>query len=506
MGGLTAYYIAGQNKDLVSSVSAFDPADNLPLYGPKGKQAVFPVLEMYRSLKGLSTRLTMTDGDWLKYNDWELKRTFDAADIAQFEFHMADYPDHWTADTEEQLDFHMREFQKGHPNPDLWNHLCPAFPTFKAWGYEVEVQRSQPALTLMENVSSGHLKILGRTYIPDGPIIQDEGVSISTSDIYSPSSSYQLITYNLSDQKFHSQNIEASAEGRLKFKLAGGGNLVGINGPGPGSDAKLRLVFDKNKEYHYFEVDKSYNLDFKLVNVGGVGAEQIEIKVSSLHPHISFRDNIIQVPEVEAASQTDLYDQFNFSFSEHSDSSFVGTLYFEVKVDGVVEDIQRTMFFTTPKSPYITKDEIIILDGRKVEDVPIYRQGPNEIQLQTISGGQGNGNGILEPGEEALVYIRLAQGMAANDTGTFHRTYLINHLDEPYINSNRLHYEERLNQASKTHTATVLSISEDTPDNHEFDLWFKVESLFNDKNDPTSNATIYGHQYHYRRFRLKRPM
>ena len=144
----------------------------------------------------------------------------------------------------------------------------------------------------------------------------------------------------------------------------------------------------------------------------------------------------------------------------------MGTLYFEVKVNGVV-DTQSTMFFTTTESPYIDEDDIIILDDRKVEDTPVYRQGPNEIQLQTISGGQGNGNGVLETGEEALVYIRLAQGMAANDTNTFHRTYLINHLDEPYINSNRLHYEERLNQASKTHTATVLSISEDTPNNHE---------------------------------------
>ncbi len=503
MGGLTSYYIAGQNKDLVSSVSSFDPADNLPYYGPKGKQAVFPVLEMHRSLKGLPTRLTMTDGDWLKYNDWELKRIFDASDIGHFEFHLADYPDHWAADTKQQLDFHMREFGKSHPIPNSWNHLCPAFPNFEVWGYQVEVQRSQPALTLLEDVTSGHMKALARTYIPDGPIVQDEEVSITTSDIYPPSASYQLITYNLSSGEFDSTYVEASANGRLQLELGGGGHLVGINGPGPGSGAKLSMIHRQNKEYHYFEVGKSYSLDFRLVNVGGESAEDIEIKATSPHPYITINDNIAQVSQVSSGSQVNLKDQFDFSFHKHSDSSFVGALFFEVKVDGVVMDTQRTMFFTTPESSYISEDDIIILDGRTVEDIPLYRQGPNEIQIHSISGGKGNGNGILEPEEDALVHIRLAQGMAPNDTGTFHRTFLVNHLDEPYIHANQLHYEERLNQASKTHIATMLSISDDTPENHEFDLWFKVESLYNDKNDTTSRAAIYGHRYHYRRFRLK---
>ncbi len=503
MGGLTSYYIAGQNKDLVSSVSAFDPADNIPYYGPKEKQVVFPVLEMHRSLKGLPARLTMTDGDWLKYNDWEVKRIFDAADLTSFEFHMADYPDHWTADTEKQLDFHMREFKKPHSIPDNWDHLCPGYPSFQVWGYSVNTQKSVPALTLLENVSSGHMKVLSRTYIPDGPIIQDETVSISTSNIYAPLESYQLNSYNLSNDEIKSQNVKATAGGKLNFELEGGGHIVGINGPGPGSEAKLRIVQKHNKEYYYFEAGKSYSLDFKLVNVGVSKAENIEIKISSPHPYIDFKKDIIKITNVKPQSAVDLSNQFDFSFSQHSDSSFVGTLTFEVTINGIVADSQNALFFTTSEAPYINEDDIIILDGRTVSDVSIYRQGPNEIQTHSISGGKGNGNGILEIGEEALVYIRLAKGMASNDTNTFHRTYLLNHLDEPYIKADRLHYTERLNQASKTHISTVISIADDTPKDHEFDLWFKVESLYNDKNDPASRAAIYAHHHDYRMFKLK---
>ena len=161
------------------------------------------------------------------------------------------------------------------------------------------------------------------------------------------------------------------------------------------------------------------------------------------------------------------------------------------------------MFLSASKSPYINEDDIIILDGRTVSDIPVYRQGPNIIEMQTLTGGTGNGNGILERGEEALVHIRLAKGIAPNDTSTFHRTYLINHFDEPYIIANRLLYEERLSQASKTYIATVLSLADDIPNDHEFDLWFEVESLYNDKNDPASRAAIYAHKYDYCRVRLK---
>ena len=120
----------------------------------------------------------------------------------------------------------------------------------------------------------------------------------------------------------------------------------------------------------------------------------------------------------------------------------------------------------------------------------MFSQGLNIIEKQEISGGSGNGNGILERGEEVQVYIKLEKGKAINDTNTFHRTYLINHLEEPFINVNQLLYEERLLQASKTHTGTILSISDNTSGNNFFDLWFKIESLYNDKNDPVSRATI----------------
>ena len=181
----------------------------------------------------------------------------------------------------------------------------------------------------------------------------------------------------------------------------------------------------------------------------------------------------------------------------------MGAIQFDVTVNGVLSHTQKTIFFPTPESPYINGGDIIILDGRTVTNIPVYQQGLDIIKLQSIYGGEGNGNGKLERGENALVYIRLPRGMAPNDIDTFHRTYLINHLDEPYIHVEQLNYKEKLSQAGATSVATILTLSDDLPINYDLDLWFKVESLYNDKEDTTSNATIYAHKYDYRRARLK---
>ena len=503
MGGLTAYYVAGQNKDLVSSVSTFDPADNLPLYGPKGRQVVFPVLEMYRPLKGLAVRLTMTDGDWLKYNNWMIERLFGASDLTHFETHMAIYPNHWAADIDKQLDFHMREFRKSHPLPNNWNHINPAFPSFEVLGYKIDVQREKPALSILENVSKAQMKILSRRFIPDGPIVRDETVSVHTPAIYSPQERYQLASYNLSLEEFKTQHLTASVDGSLSFELEGGGNLVGINGPDSGIGPKVNMVFNNNQEYFYFEDGVVNHLDFNLINVGNQEAQDIEITAFSSHPHLDISNNKIKVEKVGQGSALNLKKQFRFKFTDYNDSSSVGNMLFEIKVNGIVSDTTTIMAFHTPKSPYVEAEDVIVLDGRSVDNIPIYRQGPNVIESQGIAGGQGNGNGRLEGGEQALVYIRLPKGLAPNDTNTFHRAYLINHLDEPYINVDKLDYEEKLSQASATSVATVLSVSPKTPGNHELDLWFRVESLYNDKEDPTSDATIYAHKYDYVRVRLQ---
>ncbi len=503
MGGLTSWYIAGQSKDLICSVSAFDPADNLPLYGPKGRQVVFPVLEMYRPLRGLDVRLTMTNGDWLKYNDIEMKRLWEADDLTLFEFHMADFPDHWPGDYVQQFDFHMDSFSKQHEKPMDWNHVCPAFPSFSVWGYDFRVEREQPALSLIEHVAPSHIKILSRTFIPDGPVVQHEKIAVTTGSIYMPLKKYDLRVFNLTTGKITSGRVVATGEGRLTFELDGGGHIVGINGPGAGKGPVLRIVPMHNAEYHYFETGKPLHLEFRVVNVGLEDARNIEIEISSSHPFIRFERNKVDLKEIKAGNFSEVQGAFEFMLTKYTGEHSVGNIVFKIKEGGRATGTQRMMFFAVPASPYISEKDVLVLDGRTVKGVPVYMQGPGTIGLQVLTGGKGNGNGIPERGEEVLLYVRLKQGMAPGDTGTYHMAYLINGYADPYLSVRKLHYEEKLYQAGATSISTVLTVANDTPSGHEFDLWLKVESLYNDKNDPDSRETVYAHQYDYRKVKLK---
>ncbi|NND08212.1 MAG: hypothetical protein HKN87_17670 [Saprospiraceae bacterium] len=501
MGGLTAQYIAGQNKDLIGSVSSFDPADNFPLYGPKGRQVVWPNLEMYRALSGIPSRLTMTDGDWLKVNDWKLKRIYQTVYGKAFDFHLASYPNHWAADISQQLDFHMHLFAKPSDITSSWNHICPGFDRFQVWDYSFAVERHDPALTILEDMQEDQMKIYCRYFIPDGPIVPDEQTTVKTGPRYEAASIHNLILYNLSSGTFSRQNIESTHEGELKFSIPGGGHLIGINR----RDHKrplLKIAIDHNQTYHYFEEGESMHLDFHVVNIGNAIAHDIEITATTIDPDLQIAEPSIQLKKLRPHQARAFKGAFNFHLRTHRDTTYISSIDLITTIQGEPIDTQKILFHPTPTSPTITMSDLLILDGRRVDSVPIYQQGPNKVVLKSLSGGKGNGNGIINPGEEVLLYVRLAQGMGPNDQNTFHRTTLLNHYDLPYATVERLHYLERTNQAGMTSVASVISISKDWPEDEPMHMWLKTESLFNDKDDPTSNATIYQEKYDYRRVKL----
>ncbi len=503
MGGLTSLYISGQNKDLISSTSAFCPADNIPLYGPKGYLAAFPVLEMYRSLKGIPLRLSYNSGDWLLFNDQRLKRIVEGSGFTPFESHLADFPDHWAADAGSQLDFHMREFEKKHKRPEEWDHICPAFRNFDQWGYRFSIQRPSPALTILENVSRDHLTVYARKFIPNGPVVQDETVSVTTDSIYQPDADYELVVYNLTSQLFSSLNVTSSRDGRLTFSLPGGGHMIGIHRKKGRKYPDIRVEISGHPDYLYFEEGKPLSLDLNLVNLGSREAKNITLEIKGHYPTLHFTAKQITIPSLAAGERIKLDSVFSFSFSHYDDQHITGNLQIRVSAENMKADTRKFVFFAIPPSPYVHPGDIIILDGRKVSNVRIYDQANDTIVHQTLEGGKGNGNGIPEPGEEVLVFLHLAQGLAPGDTNTFHKTYLIGDNKDPYISVNHLRYDEKIGQAGATSISSLITISDQTPPGHKMDLWFRVESLYNDYHFPFSRTHIYEFSYDHRHIFLQ---
>src|SRR5205823_11582981 len=111
---------------------------------------------------------------------------------------------------------------------------------------------------------------------------------------------------------------------------------------------------------------------------------------------------------------------FRVETSGYTDSGFVGSLKLEILINGVSVSSQNLLVFPIPVSRYLTDSaDLVVCDGRSLS-VPTYRNAAYTIAEEIISGGKGNGNGILEPGEQAVLYVRLPQGLGPEDINTFH--------------------------------------------------------------------------------------
>ncbi len=498
MGGLTSLYIGGQDKDLISSVSAFCPADNYPMYGPKGHLSVFPVLEMYRSLEGLPVRLTATDGDWLFCNDKWMKRIFYGSGFPAFAYHQAVFPDHAVADADRQLDFHLREFGKKHPVPRHWSHICPSFDSITVWGYDFRLERSEAALFLVEDVTRDRMTVMSRRFIPGGPLITGETVHVMTAPLYEPHAAYDLVTFNLTGGTFEERTINASSSGRLAFDLRGGGHVAGISRSDGKGRGILKILLPEHRHYLYFESGKHYHLPLTLVNVGTADVKQLTLRAFSSHPAVTFGKDRAGDLRVGKESLRRV-EAFDLSFGPWDIEHAVGNILLEVSVDGVVQDTQKIVFFMTPPSPVVPPEDVLVLDGRSVKDMPVYVQGYDEIRRVTLAGGKGNGNGIPEAGEEVLVWIRLPQGPVPGDTNTWHRTFLIGDEGDPYVSVERLKYDIKIRQAGATSVSSYIKLSREMPGDHHPAMWFRVESLWNYTDNPAATRPTYEYHYDYRR-------
>ena len=78
----------------------------------------------------------------------------------------------------------MTEFSKVHPFPVNWHHADP-FSHFEVWNYDVDVKRDKAAFTILEKVTASGMLVCSRSYLPDGPVIRDEEITITTDTIYS---------------------------------------------------------------------------------------------------------------------------------------------------------------------------------------------------------------------------------------------------------------------------------------------------------------------------------
>ncbi len=390
MGGLMSPWIASQNKDLFGSASMFSPSPDAAMFGDNGREVCFVNRELYRCLKGIPLRLTAASGDRYRQYYREQKAVWELADLSHFEFHEANYPDHRAVDIPAQFNFHMNEFSEVHPYPVSWNHADP-FSHFEVWNYSVDARRDRSAITILEKVTASGMLVCSRSYLPDGPLIQDEQIKIVTDKIYSPSETYIITDFNRTTEKVKSSRLLSDKNGRLIIKVSGGGHALGISRPETG--VKLYLIPEYNREGIYCEENTVNTLNFTLLNVGASPSGPITIRAKTPKSFLTFYTDTMTYGSLGPGEQTKITGRFPFTiasqkYNNPENENFITKVSLEVSSNDSVQEVSEIFVYPVNKTPQISCDsDLIILDGagRKVQ---YYNNQLHRDTLINISGGK----------------------------------------------------------------------------------------------------------------------
>ena len=119
-----------------------------------------------------------------------------------------------------------------------------------------------------------------------------------------------------------------------------------------------------------------------------------------------------------------------------------------------------------------------VLDGRTIT-LSVFRQKGNQgggFALQrTVTEGKGNGNGVLEPGEEATIWVKLPQGLDPFDKGNWYRARVYS--DSPWLEEiDRLEEQKQREWTGAKELTSVVRMNSRTPGGADIPVVLRNES------------------------------
>jgi hypothetical protein len=190
----------------------------------------------------------------------------------------------------------------------------------------------------------------------------------------------------------------------------------------------------------------------------------VRIAISSEYPTVAIVRGSATVDNIESGEAIDLYSKLSARFT--GGTGYFAPVRFTVRLDydGWHSTSQDVDVLITPRT-IPPAAAIEILDGRTVT-LNVFRQKGNQgggtALPRTITEGKGNGNGILEPGEEATIWVKIEAGMDPFDRGNWYRTKV--HTESPWIIETRdIQEQKQLEWTGAKERTSLIEMARDAP-------------------------------------------
>jgi len=462
MGGFMALWLSARYPDRIGSASAFNPGPEFYL-GDKGRRSLWRPKDHVMNHAQTMVRLVRASGDYISQYHEETRDAYARAGAVDFEYRQDEYHRHWATSIGETFAFHWRAFGSPHLGnvPDAFNHTSPQ-RSFEVWGYKVDATLAGAGITYLEKVSQGGLRVTTRRWAPDGPPAAGD-ITITTAPLYKAGQMYRMLDYDLLRGKSTSTDLRASADGRLQFKIDGGGHQICFAGPGAGGQPPVVLPLTGSDRLRLWP-DRSVSLPVRIYNPRVEPLRDVKLALTSEYPTVKIEAGSATIGEIGAGESRDLSGQLRLRLTSGGGYFAPARLLLKITYDAWHEATETIDVLVVP-SVMPGPAAVEILDGRRVT-LPVFRQKGNQgggAPLdRTVTEGKGNGNGILEPGEEATIWVKMAQGMDAFDKNTWRRAKV--YADSPHLEEiGDIQEQKQLEWTGAKERTSLVRMSAGTP-------------------------------------------
>lgn len=493
MGGFMSLYLSARYPDLIGSASAFNPGPEFYV-GDKGQSVLWRPKDHVPNHTHTMVRLIRASGDYISQYTEETHDAYARADSVDFEFRQDEYHRHWATSIGETFEFHTRAFAQSNLDnvPETWDH-DDAYSDFTAWGYHVKSVGNEPAITYLEDVNQGGLRVTTRKWAPDGPPMAARRITITTAPLYEPGASYLLLDYTFSTQETTRQTLLAAPDGRLSITSDGTGHQFSVTGPGAAAQPPVLLPLTTH-DILRVPPNQDVALPVRIYNPRSIAMTNVKAAVTSDYATVEVPGGVRTIPRIEPGASVDLSSVLHVRFTA-GEGYFARTrIKLDITYDGYHVAAKNFDVMAIPEN-VPPPMEVMILDGRTAT-LNVFRQKGNQggggSVPRQVTEGKGNANGVLEPGEEATIWVHLRQGMDPFDKNNWYRAKVYS--DSPWVTEvGDLEEQKQLEWTSGMERTSVIRLSPDTPhgtriplllDNESWSFWwtpdvrFGVETLY----------------------------
>jgi len=476
MGGFMSLYLSARYPDVIGSASSFNPGPEFYV-GDKGRRVLWRPKDHVSSLRGHWIRLIRASGDYISQYHEETRDAFARDHAVRFEYRRDEWHRHAATSIEETLQFHLRAFKESSLDnvPVEWSYSNP-YRRFNVWGYDVGTEGEGAALVYLDQVNQGGMRLRTQQWAPDGPAAKGMKIHVKTAPLYKPRSEYQLLDWEIASGSTRRLAVTADEEGALELTVDGSGHQLGIVGPGTGSQPPVLLPVTA-KDRLYLPPDQDVLLPIRVFNPRGEPLNDLRLALTSDYPTVQVLDGEARVDSLGVGETADLGKQFRVRFTAGTGDAAPTRLHFTMTFDGYHERVEEIDVAVIPVG-LRTPEAVQVLDGRTYT-FSVFRQAGNRGGGQAIqrevTEGKGNGNGILEPGEEATIWVRIGQGLDPFDKGNWYRCKL---RGEPKWIEEVADLEEQkqLEWTSAMNRSSVIRLAPDVPAGTAIPLLLENES------------------------------